>query len=49
MRAHPELSYTVDWMRVKVNGEDGAEALLADPFSNTSEEVNRIIESLEAR
>lgn len=49
VRAHPELSYTVDWMRVKVNGENGAEALLADPFANTSEDVDRIIESLEAR
>lgn len=34
---------------MKVNGEDGAEVLLADPFANTSEEVDRIIESLEAR
>ena len=49
VRAHPELSYTVDWMRVKVNGENGAEALLADPFANTSEDVDRIIEALEAR
>lgn len=49
VRANPELSYTVDWMRVKVNGEGGAEALLADPFANTSEDVDRIIESLESR
>ena len=49
VRAHPELSYTVDWMRVKVNGENGAEALLADPFANFNEDVDRIISSLEAR
>ena len=49
VRAHPELSYTVDWMRVKVNGENGAESLLADPFATTDEDVDRIIASMEAR
>ena len=44
-----DSSYTVDWMRVKVNGENGAEALLADPFANFNEDVDRIISSLEAR
>ncbi|HIW94914.1 MAG TPA: Pup--protein ligase [Candidatus Corynebacterium gallistercoris] len=41
-----EAAYTVDWMRVKINGEGGCEALLPDPFANTSDAVDEMIAKL---
>lgn len=46
-RAH-DVSVNVDWMRLKINGENGMEAVLGDPFSEVDERVDDMI-SLMAR
>lgn len=43
---HHELPHTVDWMRVKINGEQSQEVVLPDPFANTNELVDAMLDSL---
>ncbi|WP_273351853.1 Pup--protein ligase [Corynebacterium resistens] len=43
---HNELPHTVDWMRVKINGEQSQEVVLPDPFANTNELVDAMLDSL---
>lgn len=45
VRQH-DASYTVDWTRVKINGEGGGEVALPDPFANHDDAVDALIETL---
>ena len=47
-RAH-DVPVTVDWMRLKINGESGCEVLLGDPFANSNEAVDRMIAAMEGQ
>ncbi|MBC2681542.1 Pup--protein ligase [Corynebacterium sp. 4HC-13] len=42
-----DTSITVDWMRLKINGEHGMETVLADPFSEVDERVDSMIALME--
>ena len=37
------VSFTVDWTRLKINGEGGQEVLLGDPFANCDERVDEMV------
>lgn len=41
-----DVPHTVDWMRVKINGESGGEVVLPDPFARTDDSVDRLLESI---
>lgn len=41
-----DVPHTVDWMRLKINGEHAQEVVLADPFANTNEDVNAMLGAL---
>ena len=45
VRSH-DVPHTVDWMRVKINGEHAREVVLPDPFANTNEDVTEMLASL---
>lgn len=45
MRKH-DLPHTVDWMRIKINGESAHEVVLDDPFSYESSAVDLLLEKL---
>lgn len=43
---HSSRSVTVDWMRLKVNGERGWEVVLSDPFAASNPDVDALIAEL---
>ena len=43
-----DTSVTVDWMRLKINGENAQEVLLGDPFAAVDERVDRMIQDMQA-
>lgn len=45
VRRH-DVAHTVDWMRVKINGEQAQEVVLSDPFANTNEHVDAMLDAL---
>lgn len=47
-RAH-NVDHTVDWMRLKINGEGGSEVLLPDPFASQNELVDQMLECMSER
>lgn len=42
-----DVNVTVDWMRLKINGEHGTETVLGDPFSEVDERVDAMIELMD--
>lgn len=42
-----DVAVTVDWMRLKVNGEHGTETVLGDPFSEIDKRVDAMIELMD--
>ncbi|MDN6438464.1 MAG: proteasome accessory factor PafA2 family protein, partial [Corynebacterium nuruki] len=44
---HSARQTTVDWTRLKVNGDGGGELLLPDPFDNTGDGVDDLIRILD--
>ena len=42
-----DVSVTVDWMRLKVNGEQGTETVLGDPFANVDQRVDAMIDLMD--
>lgn len=45
VRSH-EVPHTVDWMRLKINGEHSREVVVPDPFANTNEQVDEMLATL---